>query len=82
MGAIDDYSDSQKTNTGLQNVLKKQAVRGYLASSAQTLVDDGTIAEVTIKPLRGLIPKCEFILIETTDFQKVEFKMVYKDKKK
>lgn len=68
MAAINDYRESQKKNSGLESVLKKKQVRGFLASPAQALVDDGTINEVTIKPLRALIPKCEFILIETTDY--------------
>ena len=45
-------------------------------------INDSTIIDIKLKPLQSLVPKCEVVLIESPDLQNIQFKLVFKDKRK
>jgi len=85
MPEIYNFTSEQKRSSGLQATLKKapkQTIRGYLALPAKKLQENGTILDVRLNQLKPLIPKCDLIMIESDDQQRIEFKLVYRERKK
>lgn len=80
---IRKFTSSQMSSKALGDMggeLKK-SVRGYLQIDCKTLLDNGTIRSVRLKELENLMKQCHVVLIESSEGQTVQFKMVYRETK-
>lgn len=58
----------------------RQNVRGYLQLEAAALRSNGTIVAVRLQELEPLMASSHVVLIESSDGQKVEFKLVFRER--
>lgn len=59
----------------------RQNIRGYLQLGAAELRANGTIVEVRLEELLPLMERSHVVLIESSDGQSVEFKLVFRETK-
>ena len=82
MARVHAHTGKQNKSQSLNNHLKadmRQNIRGYLQLDAATLRSNGTILSVRLQELEPLMAKSHIVLIESSDGQKVEFKLVFRE---
>lgn len=82
MARVHAHTGKQSKSQSLNNHLKadmRQNIRGYLQLEAAALRSNGTILTVRLQELEPLMAKSHVVLIESSDGQKVEFKLVFRE---